>query len=193
MGGGGVIVLHQGQDALLVGLVVEHAHHVHAGSALGDGVGGGDHAGAPLLLQQLQGPGGHGGGAEVVQGDDEGDVAAGARHARVADHGVNAVGVAVVQLPQGGLPALGGGQVGGDVPVLQVDVDGLVALLLQLGHDLGPNAAGAAGYHVNTHVQRLTLSYFSGWEGRKGSDIKILPAVLDLSISVSLKKSTDIQ
>ena len=95
---------------------------------------------------------GHGGGAEVVQGDDEGDIPAAAGDAGVADHGVDAVGVSVVQLLDGLLPALPGGQVGVDVAALEVDVDHLVALLLQNGYRPCADAAGAAGHYIDSHV-----------------------------------------
>ena len=148
---GRVDVLHQLEDAILVGVVVQHAGHVHARRTLGDGVGRRYHAAAALLLQKVEHAARHLGGAEVVERDDQRDGHLAARHARVAVLGVVAFGEALVQLGDSPRAPFLRGQVGVDVAAVEVDVHHFMAAFAQDFGRLGADAAGGAGDDVDAH------------------------------------------
>ena len=117
------------------------------------------------------------GGAEVVQTDHELQIAAGPGDAGVAAQAVDAVGVLGVNGVNDLVPALLGGQVGTDVAVFQVYVDHFVALAAENLHGLSADAAGAAGYHINSHKllppyhkNRVPDGYYGNYGSRREKD-----------------------
>lgn len=105
----------------------------------------------PLLFKKIEHAVRHFGRPEVIERDNEGYGNLASRDACVADHGIDAVGIALVQLCDGACAPLLRGEVRIDVAVFEVDVDHLVASAAQNLGSLRSDAARSSGDDVNTH------------------------------------------
>ena len=82
-----------------------------------------------LFLKEVIDALGNGYGPEIVQGNDQLQIAAGTGDTGIADHAVQTFGMQLMQLVYSGLSSFRGCQVHADIAVLQIDIDDFVSFL----------------------------------------------------------------
>ena len=96
-------------------------------------------------------------GPEIVQGNDQLQIAAGTGDTGITDHAVETFGMQLVQLVYCSLSSLRRGQVHTDVAALQINVDDFVSFLKQQFFCLGADSAGCAGDCIYAHDSITSL------------------------------------
>ena len=114
-------------------------------------VGSDHHAGTPAHFQKIEHALGQPHGAEIVQGNNQLQIAAGVGHTGTADQAVHALAAQGVEPINDCLPTLGGGKVCGDVSMIYVNIIDQMTLCPQILYGLGADAAGASGDCINAH------------------------------------------
>ena len=109
--------------------IVQQIYDIFTSRTLGNGVGYGDYAAAVFFLKEVIDALCNGYGSEIVQGNDQFQIAAGTGDTGIADHAVQTFGMQLMQLVYSGLSSFRGCQVHADIAVLQIDIDDFVSFL----------------------------------------------------------------